>query len=390
MARRIMGMNEIETPKYRQWKAMLAITRASLSSMRRSPSAIVFSLVFPLIFILVFGFIQTGNIRLDVCISPGSDTTLSLYKDLSNSSAFRFRAESDSVSQAELLQKGRIDAVIGVHTSPNNDSIRIDILTSQASKDRAQFVRSAIIGLIDHRNAERLRLISSQMPSEIADALKKLPLPASLKVNESPGRRYKTIDFILPGQLGFSILSAGVFGTAFVFFSLRQSLVLKRFFATPVRRPSIILGEAIARLVFQLSGSLLIILIGYFAFGFTLVDGFFTVLKMLLLAAIGLVVFMGFGFVVSGIARSESTIPPIANLFTLPQFLLSATFFPVDVFPVWLQKVSAVLPLTYLNDALRKVAFEGAGMMDVLPQLGVLAIWGIAIYALAVRLFRWE
>jgi ABC-2 type transport system permease protein len=198
------------------------------------------------------------------------------------------------------------------------------------------------------------------------------------------------IDFILPGQLGFSILSAGVFGTAFIFFSLRQTLVLKRFFATPIRRPYIIMGEALSRLTFQLLGSLIIILLGRFVFGFTLIHGFQTLVQLLLLSAAGLVVFMGFGFVISGIAKSETVIPPLANVITLPQFLLSGTFFPIDAFPNWLQAISNVLPLTYLNDALRLIAFEGAGMMDISKHLIIIAGWGILIYIAAVRYFRWE
>ncbi len=43
--------------KYSQLRAMFAITRASFRSITRSPSAIVFTLLFPLIFIIVFGFI---------------------------------------------------------------------------------------------------------------------------------------------------------------------------------------------------------------------------------------------------------------------------------------------------------------------------------------------
>ena len=70
-----------------------------------------------------------------------------------------------------------------------------------------------------------------------------------LRETKVTGREYKMIDFILPGQLGFSTLSAAVFGTAFVFYSLRQTMVLKRFFATPIKRPYIILGEALSRLV---------------------------------------------------------------------------------------------------------------------------------------------
>ena len=49
----------------------------------------------------------------------------------------------------------------------------------------------------------------------------------------------------------FRCLSSGVFGTAFVFLSLRLTLVIKRFFATPVKKYSIVLGEAMARLVFS-------------------------------------------------------------------------------------------------------------------------------------------
>jgi len=72
----------------------------------------------------------------------------------------------------------------------------------------------------------------------------------SPQIEKIPGRIYREIDFILPGQLGFSLLSAGVFGVAFLFFNLRQHLVLKRFFATPIRRSYIVLGEAISRVIF--------------------------------------------------------------------------------------------------------------------------------------------
>ncbi|MGY0040281.1 ABC transporter permease [Pedobacter sp. NJ-S-72] len=186
-------------------------------------------------------------------------------------------------------------------------------------------------------------------------------------------------------------MSTGVFGTAFVFFSLRQTLVIKRFFATPVKRSSIILGEGMARIGFALIGALFIILIGHFFFHFTLIHGVTTVINMLLLSTIGVIVFMGFGFVVSGIAKSESTIPPISNIITLPQFLLSGTFFSIENFPNWLQPISRALPLTYLNDAMRQVAFEGAGLWDVKQQIFlIMVIWGIGIYAVAVKVFKWE
>jgi ABC-2 type transport system permease protein len=375
---------------YNQWRALLAISQASLRSMTRSPSAVIFSIAFPLVFIVVFGFIRTNSIRLDVSFDPQTDTTINLYAELQTSSSFRFKTFTTAEEQIDQLHKGRLDAVIKVSKSSKSDTVCINITTSKASRERGRFVSAAVAAISDHRNVERFRVLNRLVTSEVLTAMQAAPPATQIFSSEVSGREYKMIDFILPGQLGFSILSAGVFGTAFVFFSLRQTLVLKRFFATPIKRSYIILGEALARLIFQLAGSIIIILIGHFVFGFTLINGLGTLLQMLFLSAIGLVVFMGFGFVVSGIARNESTIPPFANIITLPQFLLSGTFFPVDAFPNWLQKVSNILPLTYLNDALRRTAFEGAALTELFPQLTVLLVWGIVIYTLSVRLFRWE
>ena len=366
---------------YNQVRAMLAISKASLQSILRNPSAVIFTLVFPLIFIVVFGFIKGNTIKLEVGIHPQCDTASGIYTAFSETPNVT-AVQKPLPEMQDLLQKGRLDALLFIHKQ-NGDQV-VEVITSKSSREKGTFVKSLLTNIVDKKNLAALNdlKLKQQLPQGFQ--------LTELRESEVSGREYKMIDFILPGQLGFSILSAGVFGTAFIFFSLRQTLVLKRFFATPIRRPFIILGEAFSRLVFSLLGSLIIIILGKFLFGFTLIHGFQTVLSMLLLSALGLIVFMGFGFVVSGIAKSESVIPPLANIVTLPQFLLSGTFFPVDAFPSWLQPISKALPLTYLNDALRKVAFEGAGLMAISSQLLVLLAWGTVIYLAAIKFFRWE
>ncbi len=371
--------------KYNQIKAMLAISKASFRGILRSPSAVIFSLVFPLIFILVFGFIKGNTIRLDVGIDPLCDTTSTIYHLFSKLPTINIEKNKTRLEMEDLLHKGRLDAIVFIHNSDKDKGQIVDVITSKASREKGLFVKSVLVNMVDKQNIYFLRELGKNINSNDNSFR-----PTEIKETEVQGREYKMIDFILPGQLGFSILSAGVFGTAFIFFSLRQTLVLKRFFATPIRRPYIILGEALSRLVFQLIGSLIIITLGKYFFGFTLIHGFKTLVEMLTLSAMGLIVFMGFGFVVSGIAKSESVIPPLANVITLPQFLLSGTFFPIDAFPGWLQSISKVLPLTYLNDALRRVAFEGAGFSSISHQLLIISIWGVVVYIAAIRFFRWE
>jgi ABC-2 type transport system permease protein len=175
-----------------------------------------------------------------------------------------------------------------------------------------------------------------------------------------------------------------------MFFGLRNTLVLKRFFATPISRTYIVLGEAISRVIFQMLTAIVIILVGRYLFGFTLIHGFQTLMEMLVLSFIGLLLFMGFGFIISGLAKNDGAIPPFANLITMPQFLLGGTFFSIEVFPKWLQPISKALPLTHLNTAMRKVAFEGQNLWEVKTEIGILLLWGIAVYFVAVKVFKWE
>ncbi len=364
--------------KYSQWRAMMAITKGSLRATFRSPSSVVFSLAFPLVFILVFGFIGNSTVSVKVGVDRHTDINTEYFKMLSANKTLKLITDESEAEMAENLKKGNLVAIMNIDYQPGADSAsqyKIHVKTSTATDANKRGILMAA-----------LKGVTGQLDNQVYPR----PSVATIVPEVVPGRIYKTIDFILPGQLGFALMSGAVFTTAFLFFGLRQTLVLKRFFATPISRMNIVLAESFSRTIFQLISSVVIIGLGHFAFGFTLVNGFVTFLEMLALSAFGLIVFLGFGFIVSGIAKNESTIPLFANIITMPQFLLAGTFFPIDSFPGWLQPICRLMPLTYLADALRQVAYEGKHLWNVGLDLGVLAIWGIIVYVVAVKVFRWE
>jgi ABC-2 type transport system permease protein len=315
----------------------------------------------------------------EVALADRADSANAIIRGLLSSGMVKLTSKTDSLSIHQDLEKGRIGAILSIDSVASAmgfPQYHIHVQTSSAAGDKYPFVKMALSQTI--QSAEE-KAIPSQYKFISVDELPMIE-----------GRKYSMIDFILPGMLGFSLLSAAVFGVAFTFFNFRQQLVLKRFYATPIGKKYIILGEGLARVLFQLITAVVIIVIGKYAFQFTLVHGWITFVEMLVLSLFGLVVFMGLGFIISSTARSESTIPPFANIFTLPQFLLGGTFFSTEAFPGWLQKICEILPLKQLNDALRNVAFEGAHLADCGKQLGILALWGIAVYAVAIKLFKWE
>jgi ABC-2 type transport system permease protein len=366
-------------PHYKPLRAVLALTRASLMTMLRSPISVVFSLLFPIIFIVVFGsMIDNRIVQIKVSLTPSSDTANLIYRAITKITNISIDSRLNLTDADNALQKGRLAAIIDIKKDISPSPIphySVLLTTSASSNMQAGLLQTQINNLIVVTD----RKIFPANPSI-----------ASVEVKELPGRVYRQIDFILPGQLGFSLLMAGVFGSAFILFSLRKNLVLKRLSATPLRRSHIIIAEMLSRLLFQVISFIVMIALGYFAFRFTLVHGIATFLEMILFSFLGLIIFMGIGFIISGVVENESSIAPVANTITLPQILLCGLFFPIENYPHWLQSVCHLLPLTFFVDGLRKIAFEGAHIWQIPTEVTGLVVWTIVIGAVTIKVFKWE
>ena len=362
--------------RYNQWTAMWAICKATLRAIFKSPQAIFFSLFFPIVLIMVFGALGgNGGMSMDVAFDAKSDTLNPLYFAIKRTPVFDVKKGTEE-SLLDRLKKGRITAMIeirklnGTTSGPQYD---IHLKTTSASQRDLPILQRILQSISNEMTV-------SAIPNKLAE----------ITVEEMPGRTYRMIDFYLPGMLGFSLIGSAVFGVAFVFFTLRETLVLKRMFATPVRKTFIVLGESIARVLFQLSTSVVLILFGTFFYHFTLAHGAITFIELLVLSLLGVTVFMGFGFIISSVAKNQNVIPIYANLFMFPQYFLSGTFFPKSLLPNGMQAIINYLPLTALNDAMRKVSFEGMHLLGVGKEIIILLVWCIFAYSLLIRIFKWE
>jgi ABC-2 type transport system permease protein len=363
--------------KYNQFKGMMAIVKASFKAQLKSPMALVFGFIFPLFFILIFGGGNSEVPKTNIAFDKNSNKENFFYGFVDTTNHFKthYNIINDSLSRDSLL-RGKISAIYNIEKLDDKNFV-IKITPSKATENNSNF----------------LKLMTQAMLFNIQANAKQFGFEQNytVKIEPSIGNRvYKRIDKVLPGQLGFSLLSAGLFGVAFLFFNLRETLVLKRLNATPIKKTFILLGEGLARIFFQMIIICTIIAIGYFFFGFSLVNGFQTFISLLILSFIGLLVFMGFGFIISGAAKSINTIPALTNLLGFPQFMLSGTFFPYEGLPSFLHPVCKILPLTHLNDAMYKVSFEGLPLLATLPQIGILFVWVIVLYTIAFKVFKWE
>lgn len=199
------------------------------------------------------------------------------------------------------------------------------------------------------------------------------------------GARY--IDFVVPGLLGMNIMAGGIWGLGYSIVDARRKNLLKRLVATPMSRAEYLLSfmmSRIALLVFEI-----VALLG-FAVLFFDVPMRGSVVQLALVCILSALAFGGLGLLIAARPRTIEGVSGWMNLVQLPMWVLSGVFFSSENFPRALQPFIQALPLTATNDALRATMLRGVGWSALGPELGVLALWMVACFYVALRIFRWK
>ena len=347
------------------WK----LTVASFKMYFRQREAIIWSFIFPLFVVSIFAFVRfdtLGTIRLGV-VDESVDGSRDLLNDLMQVKTFETHLGSKEHELGELL-KGERDLVLLIPSSGS------DSLLAYANEERVQQTQIGMLVL--------QRFLDERL-------LKRTPLAGRVIVHSQPvkSRNLNYVDFLLPGILSMSIMQMGIFGVAFGFVSLKKRGILRRLSVTPIRPADFIIAQVVTRVAVLMLQIMLMVAVGILLLHFHFAGNLFS---MFLIGVLGAIVFLGLGFAIAGISKSEDQVAPLANIITLPLLFLSGVFFSRSSLPGFLHRITDFFPLTHLADAMRAVAIDGASLIDVGPQLLGLVGWGILTCFLAVKMFRWE
>ncbi len=211
------------------------------------------------------------------------------------------------------------------------------------------------------------------------------PVATSEKLIREPGSRY--IDFLLPGLLGMNLMGSGIWGLVFAIVDARRKKLMKRLIATPMPRYDYLLSFLLSRL------GLLVVEVGLLAgFGALVfqVPMRGSLLSLAVLCILGSLSFSAIGLLIAARLQTIEAASGVSNLVMMPMWVVSGVFFSSQRFPAAVQPVIHALPLTALIDALRAIMLRGEPLARLAPQLGILAVWLVVSFALALKLFRWR
>jgi ABC-2 type transport system permease protein len=376
----------------------LFIAWKDLTEFRRNRIALVFSLVFPILLIGMFGLIfqdsasALNNVSVGILNDDsgeyGNQIIMLIGNVATDSGAIRLVQVSSLSDAEEQILSADIKAAVIIPQNlsisiKNQKQVEIVVITDPSnptvSLALAQFFEE-ITGIVSDQFAQEF--LEEGIPHIDSEFVLN---PMSIRVESIVEGGGSTFDFVAPGFIALNVMASGLTALGVALARERESGTLDGILMSPISRSSILLGKTIAHTLRNLFQGAVTIIMVVLLFGVNIRGNPFLIVLILV---IGTVSFLGFGIVATAVTKDQESAQLILGLLQFPMMFLSGVLFPIEQMPSFLQAISKVLPLTYAVDALRKVMILGAGIEAVSWPITILIVLGVITLIIGVPLFE--
>ena len=337
------------------WRTLLQ-TEAEI--FLRDKASLIFTLLFPLLFIIIFGSMMTDfgdsdGTSVGIVSLAGADAA-PVVEVLESLGAGRRTAYDDRTALETAIEKRQVD--LGILWDGSELTFLYNAHRAQenyAFEALARGVASRID--LTLQGVEPSLTVSSQVAGGRPDA--------------------PWFALVVPGMLAFSILSAGLFAIAGHLTSMKERRLLARYLVTPMRPTALLGAIATVRLVVVFVSTLITlgVAIGMFGLDYTIDWP-----RYVLFVAASTFGTMGLGTGIALVVRRASSASNLVSGLSISMMFVSGIYFPIEIMPGFLRAISIVTPLRHMADALRYLC----GVME-LPES---RFWAITAAFIAVGL----
>ena len=160
---------------------------------------------------------------------------------------------------------------------------------------------------------------------------------------------------------------------------------MEQLIVTPIRSWELILAKIIPYILVSFADTILILVLGTLMFGVPIRG---SLLLLFTMTGLYLLPTLGYGLLISTVARTQQQAQLMVMPIMLPAMMLSGFIFPISSLPLVLQYVADILPTTYFIYIMRAVVIKGVGLDLIIPQTVALIIFAIVLLGLATWRFQ--
>ena len=377
---------------------------------------LLFFIILPIVFtVLLAGGTPSGNEdnRITLLVVDEAQTTISqqIVSELENSSAVRPEVVSREEGESQFEER-RTAAVFMIPAgfdaaSLQNTSAQVELL-QQPNNLNATIAERAVLTAIRQvgsavsaaTNAVNVRAAAQPFASE---AEKQTYFERSLAMAQSiqadAPERVTVIEGTTPDQVEYdprANSSAGqlitwvfipLFGISALFAYERQQGTLRRLLTTPSRKSTFLLGTISGQVAVALVQMLLLVGFGILVMKLTWGRDPLALFVILFAAALSAA---AFGTTMGTFIKTEGQANGLSIMFGMVFAMMGGCWYPLELFPPAIQTVVKILPTTWAMQGLLDLVLRGGGLVDILPEAGVLLGFAAIFFSVGVIRFRYE
>lgn len=339
-------------------KRFLAVLHARNIEFMRDKSALSWNLILP--FFLVFGFAFIF-----------SDESKEIYKvGLYGNLTEEHKSKSDFYHIKHIQFINILDIEAAINKIKHH---QLDMLINLEDNNRYWINSSSANGAILERVLNGSRLENTGIENNRKQTVE--------------GQEVRYVDWVLPGILAMNMMFSCLFGIGYVIVRYRKNGVLKRLKATPLTSFEFITAQIVSRLM------LIVLITAIVFFGCDIVIDFHMIGSyslLFLVFTLGAFCLISLGLVVAAKTVSEELANGVLNLVSWPMMIFSGVWFSLEGSSDIVIYISKIMPLTHIIDAARAIMNDGAGIVDIYPNLLALALMSSVFLAIGSISFRWD
>ncbi|MGZ9166636.1 MAG: ABC transporter permease [Anaerolineales bacterium] len=364
---------------------------------------------------LIAGGVPSGDddnrIRLLVVDEAQTSISQQIISELENSTAVRAKivARKDAENQfddrrasvvfiipagidIESLQNG--SAKVELLQQPNNLNATIAERAVLTAIRRVSSSISAAQNAVNVREAKQPFATEADKQTYFEDSLE-----MAQSIQEDAPERMTVIEGATPDQVEYdprTNTSAGqlitwvfipLFGISALLASERQSGTLRRLLTTPSQKATFLLGTISGQVGMALMQMFLLVGFGILVMNLNWGSEPLALFVLLISSALAAA---AFGTTMGTFIKTAGQATGLSIMFGMLFAMMGGCMYPLELFPPAIQSAVRIFPTTWAMEGMLDQGLRGGGLVDILPEAGVLLGFAVVFFTVGVLRFRYE
>ena len=356
----------------------------SIKSFYREKTAMFFTTMFPILLILVFGtiFMDDDKLHFNLCLQDldQSQTSAEIAKALASTGKLKITTVDSTQEAAQYAKDNKVNLVLIIPKGYEKSYTRYLQLGDLNAFVTLRYVYDPSSSSV----IEKMQILDGVFATMNQRLSAKPPFIRTTEASIHT-RKYRFLEFFIPGIIAMAIMTESLFGTVHVNTELRQKGIIRKLATTPITRADWILSNILHQCILAVISTTLMLLVSYAVFGVQLNINAWLPLFIVL----DVFSFVGIGMILTRLVKEAQSASAAANAIMFPMMFLSGSFFPLEMMPEFLQSFATTLPLYYLNEGLR-ASMVLHDNVTALHNAAIIGAFAAVVFILGITVTQWE